>query len=78
MTVRSVKKLVLVVLAIIVSVSVRNSDDVDVLTVLVVSVRRIVVSRVRVEVYVTKIRVMLVNVANVVTVVCGRGKQLGG
>ena len=62
----------------IVSVSVRKREDVDVATVLVVSVKRTVVRSVRVEVYVTGILVVVVYVRNVVTVVWGNGKQLGG
>ena len=78
MTVRSVKKLVLVVRTMMVSVSVRKREDVEVAMVLVVSVRRMVVRSVREDVRVTNIRVVVVKVTNVVTVVCGSGKQFGG
>lgn len=78
MTFRSVIKFVLVTCTITVSVSVSCNTDVDVRIELVVSVIRIVVSRVRVDGKVTIIFVVVVKVTKVVTVVCAIGKQNGG
>lgn len=72
-TFKLVKKVVLVVLTMIVSVSVKNNDEVDVAIVEVVSVNLNVVSKVLTDGRVINIRVVVVKVSNKVTVDCAMG-----